>query len=176
MVRINTLFQYLLCVILSFVYVLYIWFFYLSLEDLKHLITGWWSVSPWFFNHVFFIVFPIFILMLWINRKKIRWIDYSLLYIPPLFWLLFLPLLTLIVLPLSLSSSGSWGNSFIQQPVLIGISLCLYLFRFYFNETKDNRNFKLWKKVGLLWLAIFFVAFCLNVIISYVPSMQFKYK
>ena len=98
------------------------------------------------------LIFPLANFILWKIKVRVMWLDYSLLVVPLILWLLILP-------------GGSFTNFlFINFPLTWTVSF-LYLFRFS-NIAKDNTYY-----VALFcWILITAILFLVNDVIPVLPE------
>ena len=99
------------------------------------------------------LVFPLANVILWKIKERIEWIDYTLIIIPLILWLLVIP-------------GGSFSNFiFINFPMVWTVSL-LYLFRF--SNIFEGKN--VYVLALLLWLSITVILFAVNYLIPVLPE------
>jgi hypothetical protein len=104
-----------------------------------------------------FIGFPLMNILLWINSAKIKWVDYSLIFMLPLLWLLIVP-------------GGSFANFIFINPAMIGIVSSLYFFRFSFGKKQTKDDSSLWKKALFLWVVITGILIFLSILVPVLPE------
>jgi len=99
------------------------------------------------------LIFPLANLVLWRIKERIVWIDYTLIMMPLILWLLVIP-------------GGSFTNFlFINFPIIWTVSL-LYLFRFI--DIFNSKN--VYVLAFLLWLSITVILFAINYFIPILPE------
>ena len=145
----------LLCLILILTNIGYAWFVIYTSAGLRGFVELLWPLSGFVFNGVFIILFPVFNIILLLNRNKIKWVDYSLLYVPPILWWWtvgsqFFGAFCVF----GAFFGGSYLNFIGVNPAMIGTFSCLYLVRFW-KPIEQYPKMTLRKKVVILWLIIF---------------------
>jgi len=103
------------------------------------------------------LIFPALNVFVWLNRQRIIWIDYSLVIMPPILWLLLVP-------------GGSFTNFIYINPSVIGTGTCLYLLRFYVKVTAKGREISVLKISVGLWGIITFGLILLSIAIPVLPE------
>jgi len=139
------------CIILIIINLLYVLF----LLSESEIFTGRFDFRVLYIPGLLFglIVFPVINLVLWKIRAQISWVDYTLIVMPLLLWLLIIP-------------GGSFVNFlFINFPLIWMVSF-LYLFRF--SDIVKDKN--IYVAVLFLWALITIISFGINYFIPILPE------
>ena len=119
-----------------------------------------WFVGKFNFNAFYvpgaifaLLIFPLANVILWRIKERIEWVDYTLIIMPLILWLLVIP-------------GGSFTNFlFVNFPMVWTVSL-LYLFRF--SNIFEGKN--VYVLAVFLWLSITVILFAMNYFIPILPE------